>query len=372
MLTLAGVAVKTILVSSCSLRPLIVVTTPNAFLYELPHERIAQRPVYPYDKAKLLTCHRSDATLSDRSFSDLSMLLGPGDVLVFNNSKVIQARLLGTFLETKKNIEVLLLEESEKGIWKALGKPLKKFKPGSVISFSDEVSATVIERVGDYEVLLNFKASKSADILHSGTMPIPPYIRDGKGDEADLKDYQSTFAKFSGSVAAPTASLHFTPELISALEQRGVTIREVTLHVGPASFLPVVTNDNLGNTVLKEPGFERMEVTSQFFDALKKDKADGKRIIAIGTTVVRCLESLFSDHYDFNRSDNKTDLFITPGYKFQCIDALITNFHQPGSSHLLLVEAFMRSKSFMQSVYQHALSSQYRFLSYGDGMFILP
>lgn len=333
----------------------------SAFTYDLPRDRIAQRPVYPYDAAKLLVIERGGGAIYEKRFTDLPPLLGTGDLLVFNDTQVLPARLFGV-LESGAQVELLLLEERDPGQWICMGRPLKKFSPGSVISCeaacgpaAPPLRAIVEERVGPTQVLVKF--DQPGEVLGLGTMPIPPYIRDGRADEQDRQDYQTHFARVPGSIAAPTASLHFTPTLIKALENRGVMLRNLTLHVGPASFLPVTESP---------PPPERCQIPAGLIGELRERRAQGARIVAVGTTVARALESAASLAASESGS---ADIFITPGYRFQLVDALITNFHQPGTTHLLMVEALLGREP-LAAAYRYALAHEFRFLSYGDGMFI--
>lgn len=345
------------------------------FQYVLPSERIADRPCYPFHEARLLNIDRKTGYLEHSEFSYLPLSLGQDDVLILNNTRVMKARLFGNLEVSGASVEVLLLSEIEGGRWKAMGRPLKKFKPGTWIRFSNGVRAQVEERIGEYEVQLRFVSgeddapSTSERVLHAGTMPIPPYIRGGRGDEQDELDYQTPYAKHVGSVAAPTAGLHFTDELLFVLRRRGVTIVEVTLHVGAASFLSVWHESEVGTVSFSPPGTEKGRVEPEVVQQLADLRLQGKRLIAVGTTVVRLLETVFDDKWNSVDGTVATDLFIKPGYTFKGVDAMITNFHQPGSSHLLLVEAFMGSE-LLQKSYAEALKRGYRFLSYGDGMFI--
>ena len=341
------------------------------FSYELPSGRIAQRPCYPYHAAKLLVVDRLTAELHDSTFFEIESFLNPADLLVFNSSKVIKARLFGktTNLETK--LEVLLLEEFSSNleqIWLATGKPLKKFKPGATIVFSSELEGQVVERVGAREVLFKFKYEKSefrARLQKHACMPIPPYIRGGVGDHKDEVDYQPIFAENEGSIAAPTASLHFTPEVLEKLDRKNIARHSVTLHVGRASFSTVIDTTEKGSQ-LEPPGAERYVYDQLVLDNIKQTRAKGARSIAVGTTVVRALESMIIA----GDQEQETELFIVPGFEFQAIDALVTNFHQPGTTHLLLLEAIL-GRELLEKSYRHALENDYRFLSYGDGMLIL-
>ncbi len=342
---------------------------PEAFSYELKSECIAQRPVHPYDAAKLLVVSRASETLTESCFSDISNFLNAGDLLVFNNSRVIPARLFGRFADTsdasnQSQIEVLLLQEQAPGIWNCMARPLKKFKIKRIIQFPEDLQAEVLERTGEKSVLLRF--SDQEKLKRVGQMPIPPYIRGGKSDAQDLQDYQPHFAKVEGSIAAPTASLHFTPDLLQKLRQTGVEIEYLTLHVGAASFLPLWSE---GQAELSEPSAEQYIFSQKLIDSLNERRKQGGRVIAVGTTVVRALESMCRARQQEGQLLS-TDLFIYPGFTFQMVDAVVTNFHQPRTTHLLLVQAFL-GRTLLERSYQYALENDFRFLSYGDGQLLL-
>lgn len=334
------------------------------FSYDLPEDRIAQRPVHPADSARMLVADRAAGTFAHRTFRDLPGFLREDDLLVLNNTRVVPARLFGTIEGTGADAEVLLLEEGEENIWRCLGRPLKKLKPGSRILFGSELAGEFLCRAGDFEFVMKFICPEGAPVRkalrRAGTMPIPPYIRDGKGDAEDESDYQTIFAEVEGSSAAPTASLHFTDRLLDEIRRAGCRMAFVTLHVGSASFRPVVQGDEL-----REPDAERFSVPAETASLIAERRSKGGRVIAVGTTVVRALETAGSAS-----AGGKTDLFIKPGHRFAAVDALVTNFHQPGTTHLLLVEAIL-GRTLLELSYAAALSEGYRFLSYGDGMFIV-
>jgi S-adenosylmethionine:tRNA ribosyltransferase-isomerase len=346
----------------------------DPFSYTLPEERIAQRPVYPPEAAKLLVYHRSTGTIADATYAQITTYTNPGDVFVFNNSKVIPARLFGTLRES--SVELLLVQRISDGQWRCLGKPMKKFSPGTKIYFGAGLYGTITERTGPKEVHVSFETEERVDTLDEkifevGNMPIPPYIRGGKSDAQDKIDYQTIFAKHEGSIAAPTASLHFSPALKDAMLAAGALIEEVTLHVGAASFLPLW--DEADEKPIERPGIELFKHDPVLLERLSKKKQAGNRIIAVGTTVVRALESMTrlpTTQASTSQALYETDLFITPGFTFNICDHLVTNYHQPRTTHLLLVEAYMGRQGIQKS-YQHALEQGYRFLSYGDGMIIL-
>lgn len=347
----------------------------EAFLYELPGDRIAQRPIEPPDAARLLVCSRMGAgQISDSDFSSLPDFLKSGDLLVFNDTKVIPARLFGN-LKTGAAVEILLLEKIGETAerWIASGKPLKKLKPGTQVHFGAELFLETAAQRSAREIEVIFKADSGRGIKELlnevGTMPIPPYIRKGRGDSRDRSDYQTIFSKTEGSVAAPTASLHFTDGLISKLRASGVGIDFATLHVGSPSFLAVIEESEEGERLLSAPGFETYFYNAQLLDRIAETRRAGGRVFAVGTTVVRALESMARAAP--SAEPLKTDIFIHPGFEFRAVDGIITNFHLPGSSHLLLVEAFL-GRARLSEAYEHALRSGFRFLSYGDGMIILP
>jgi S-adenosylmethionine:tRNA ribosyltransferase-isomerase len=316
------------------------------FEYELPRDRIAQRPVYPYDQARLLVVNR-ECYLFEIRFFELDKILSDKDLLVFNDTKVLKARLFG-MLESGTRVEVMLERKLAEDRWLVFGAPMKKFQLGKIIIFSPSFSAVVEEKINSKNAVLRFIGKDDV-----GTMPIPPYIRDGKGDEQDLRDYQTIFAKNDGSIAAPTASLHFTEDLMRRLKEKGVSFGFLTLHVGASSIFPVYD----------KPGSENFVVPEETIELVNRTKEKGGRVIAVGTTSCRALES-------YGQKEGETDLFITPGYKFRFVDCLITNFHQPGTTHLLLVEALLGRESLEKS-YKYALENDFRFLSYGDAMIIV-
>ncbi|MCB0354417.1 MAG: tRNA preQ1(34) S-adenosylmethionine ribosyltransferase-isomerase QueA [Bdellovibrionales bacterium] len=340
----------------------------DMFSYELPREKIAQRPVQPYDAAKLLVIDQH-GSLHDSTFRDLPAFLMPRDLLVFNNTKVIPARLFGTLTNSgrERQVEILLLRQTHGEEWRALGRPMKSLVPGCEVRLQGGIVAEMGPRSGDRELTVRLRGSGDGDefLTRFGTMPIPPYIRGGKGDEQDRRDYQSPLARESGSVAAPTASLHFTESLLSRIRDAGVALAEVTLHVGPASFLALET-DSAGQ--IAPPGGEQYFYDPEIVAQIAQTRSKGGRVIAVGTTVVRCLESIAAFPHQ-GAGWFETKLFLTPDHEFQYVDGVITNFHQPETTHLLLVEALM-GRELLERAYAFALENNYRFLSYGDGMFI--
>lgn len=343
--------------------------------YDLPEERIAQRPVMPYDAARLLIGESS--SIRESTFADFDQLLKPGDLLIFNNTRVFPARLRGEREGTGSAVELLLLQEHSAGVWRALGKPLKRLKPGTVVHFGSELTGTIGERCSSKEILVSFQQRNTGEELSQvmrrvGIMPIPPYIRGGMGDEADRADYQPLLARHEGSVAAPTASLHFTPEVMRAIGARGVKIEEVTLHLGTASFLPLwEKGDSVAS--LQPPAGERMIPSRRLVEAIRATRSSGGRVVAIGTSAMRATESMVRlDPLMLDSAEPmETELFIQPGFEFQAVDVLVTNFHQPRTTHLLLVEAFI-GRLMLERTYAYGLENGFRFLSYGDGMWLVP
>jgi S-adenosylmethionine:tRNA ribosyltransferase-isomerase len=338
------------------------------YRYELPLDKIAQRPVEPPEAARMLVYNRRNGGIQHLRFSDFPSLVEKADTLVFNNTKVIPARMRGHLEEVGGySVEVLLLEEVEADLWRVIGYPLKKIRRSEKLFFSADLFAEVIDSIGPHECLLRFHSTNQigarAAIERHGSIPIPPYIRSGMSDDQDRKDYQSLFAKHDGSVAAPTASLHFSQVLLEQLTTNvGCGFEQLTLHVGAASFQPVVVGEEI-----RKPGYEVVRFDSEVGTRLADCRDNGGRIIAVGTTVVRALESATAlrDGYV-----GKTSIFIEPGYTYKSIDCLVTNFHQPGTTHLLLLEALVGREA-LETIYASALDNGYRFLSYGDGMVVL-
>lgn len=330
------------------------------FDFELPRELIAQRPVSPRDASKLL---RVDEKLSDHTFADLADHLNPGDLLVFNDTRVIPARLKGKRGEAQ--VEVTLHKHAGKGTWVAFAKGAKKLKPGQTIDFDANFSAEVLEKDGG-EVTLKFNRTGvelMAALEAHGGMPLPPYIkREGLADDRDKSDYQTMFAENEGAVAAPTAGLHFTPELLEKLMSKGVNLAFVTLHVGAGTFLPVKVDDVADHKMHEEFGI----ITQQVADQVNQAHVSGNRVIAVGTTSLRLLESAAPEKGRLAPFEGDTDIFITPGYEFKIVDKLITNFHLPRSTLFMLVSAFAGFER-MHAAYEYAIKEGYRFYSYGDG-----
>lgn len=330
----------------------------DLFDFELPPERIAHAPVTPRDSAKLL--HVSDG-LRDLTVCDLPSLLRAGDIMVFNNSRVIPARLF-TYIG-EKQIEVLLHQRRADGRWLAFARPARKLKEGMELTFAEGFTARVEGRSEDGQVILRF-ADDDATLMDQlrthGHMPLPPYIT--RADTAeDQRDYQTVYAKHDGSVAAPTAGLHFTPELMEALAARGIGHAFVTLHVGAGTFQPVKVDD----TTEHRMHHESIEITAEAAAAINVVRTAGGRVVAVGTTSLRILESVAAEDGTLRAYQGETDIFITPGYRFKIVDKLMTNFHLPKSTLFMLVSAFA-GRERMHAAYQHAIATGYRFYSYGD------
>lgn len=339
------------------------------YTYDLPREQIAQRPVHPPESARMLVVDRRSGEITHSTFAHIGTFLRAEDLLVFNETKVIPARLFGHVEEQPESgIEVLLVEQLGASRWLCLGRPLKRVKGGGTVIFGGVLRGTVVPSEHVDRVVLEFSSvdgiSPIPELLHHcGTMPIPPYIRAGHGDEQDVLDYQSIFARHEGSIAAPTASLHFSPDLMSTLTgQVGCTLATVTLHVGTASFQPILIDG-----ALRPPSEERYEVPEATLEAARLARSRGHRVVAVGTTVTRALETVGARG---ELQGGRTGLFIQPGFEFKLVDVLVTNFHQPGTTHLLLVEALL-GRALVEQCYQEALREGYRFLSYGDGMMIV-
>jgi S-adenosylmethionine:tRNA ribosyltransferase-isomerase len=327
----------------------------DLFDFDLPQDLIAQRPVVPRDSARLLDVVPDG--LHDRIVRDLPALLQAGDLLVFNDTKVIPARLIGTRRSGGK-VEALLIRQQAGDRWLAFARPGKKLRIGDTLAF-EGLSGRVAAKHDDGAIDIAFDrggADLMAAIEIAGAVPLPPYIRGGTADARDRADYQTLFAKIDGSVAAPTAGLHFTPELMAALEAAGVRTASVTLHVGAGTFQPVRVDDTDQHTMHSEWG----EVPQATADAI----ASAKRVVSIGTTALRLLESVTRDG-PMRAWTGDTDIFITPGFRFRSVDLLLTNFHLPRSTLFMLVSAFAGLDR-MKSAYAHAVRERYRFYSYGD------
>lgn len=338
------------------------------FDFDLPEGLIATRPARPRTAARLLLAE-GDA-IRDLHVRDLVDVFRPGDRLVLNNTRVIPARLFGHRRrgEAEAKVEITLLEPAAEG-WRALAKPLRKLAPGETVVFSERLSATVAEK-GEADLRLVFNLTGEdfdAALAEAGAMPLPPYIATKRpADAQDREDYQTVFARHAGAVAAPTASLHFDAPLLAALAAKGVTFTEVTLHVGAGTFLPVKVEDVTTHRMHAEWG----EVTPEAAAAIAATKAAGGRVIPVGTTALRLIETAAQDG-TIAPWRGPTDIFIYPGFTFRVTDALMTNFHLPKSTLLMLVSALM-GKARMDRIYAHAIAEGYRFFSYGDASLLIP
>ena len=336
------------------------------FDFDLPRELIADRPAEPRDAARLLAVPASGG-FADRRIADLPDLLRPGDLLVCNDTKVIPARLTGR--RGDATVEITLAHDRGGGAWQVFAKGARRLRPGDRIVFAEDLAATVIEKETDGPVTLRFDREGeafAAALARHGTMPLPPYIKRPKGgDSADRENYQTMFARAPGAVAAPTAGLHFTPALIDRLTARGIDWATLTLHVGPGTFLPVKTDDPREHKMHGEWGI----VSAETAERIRAAKARGGRIVAIGTTSLRLLESAATETGEVMPFAGETRLFILPGYRFKAIDLLLTNFHLPRSTLFMLVAA-LAGLDRMKAAYAHAIAVGYRFFSYGDACLI--
>ena len=343
--------------------------------YKLPEDLIAQVPVPERDKSRLMVVDRSSGSLTDRHFVDLPELLLPGDLLVVNDTKVVPARLFGR-KESGGRIEILVLEHDTEEAQRSearwcLLRSSKRPKRGSHLFFENGFSGVVENVAQDGLIQITFHGPRSIDSLldETGMMPLPPYIRRREKDPLsglDRERYQTVFAEKKGAVAAPTASLHFTEGLLARLEQAGISVVHVTLHVGHGTFRPVRTRDIRDHRL----GYEEYDLSPETAQAIGHSKSEGRRVVAVGTTVVRALESVAGPKGEIKSGRGKTDLLITPGFSFRVVDALITNLHLPRSSLLFLVSAFA-GPDLIREAYQEAIGKAYRFYSYGDAMLIL-
>lgn len=335
------------------------------FYYDLPQELIAQTPVYPRDSARMLYYNREKNEQKDLHFYDLADILQEGDVLVVNNTRVLNARLFA-FNENGKKFEVLLLKRIDLTHWEALLKPAKKAKIGSLLTVNEELQLKIVainaeDGVRTVEFIYE---GVFEDILDRvGEVPLPPYITEKLSDK---ERYQTVYNKISGSSAAPTAGLHFTTELLERLKQKGITVCEVLLHVGLGTFRPVKEENVLDHKMHSE----YFEISQETADVINKAKAEGRRVIAVGTTSVRVLESAAIGPGKLEERKGDTDIFIYPGYDFKIIDGLITNFHLPESTLIMLVSAFLTREKTLE-LYRYAVENKYRFFSFGDACLFL-
>lgn len=333
--------------------------------YNLPQELIAQTPLKDRSSSKLLVLNKNDGTICDKHFYDIIDLLDENDCLVFNDTKVIPSRIYGKKIDTNANIEILLLKETEENTWEALTRPAKRVHLGTVINFGEGLlKATCIGLGEDGKRLLKMEYEGIfLEVLDKiGEMPLPPYIHE-KLEEQDR--YQTVYAKDYGSAAAPTAGLHFTTEILNKLKEKNVQTEYVTLHVGLGTFRPVMV-DNIEDHIMHSEFYKMSKETA---DRLNEAKAKGKRIISVGTTSTRTLESIYTKYGKFVEASENTNIFIYPPYEFKAIDALITNFHLPKSTLLMLVSS-LATREYILNAYNHAIRENYRFFSFGDAMFI--
>ena len=333
------------------------------FYYDLPEELIAQTPAEPRDSSRMLVYNRESDTISHEHFYDITKHLKKGDLLVINNTRVIPARIFGHIDGKQTTFEILLLKRLDYTHWEGIMRPARKARKGSVIKISDELSATV-EDVGEYGIrTISFQFDGVfEDILDRvGNMPLPPYIHETLEDK---ERYQTVYSKVDGSAAAPTAGLHFTPELMKKLEEMGVEFASVLLHIGLGTFRPVKAENILDH----EMHTEYYEVDKENADKINRAKKEGRRVIAVGTTSVRTLESVADENGLVKECKGNTNIFIYPGYKFKTVDALITNFHLPESTLIMLVSALLGREKTLE-IYRTAVEEKYRFFSFGDSCF---
>ena len=337
----------------------------NLFDFYLPEELIAQKPVQKRDESRLLAVNLKDHTYEDKHFFDITNYLKPGDVLVRNNTKVIPARLLGIKEKTGAHCELLLLKQIEGDNWECLTRPAKSLKVGARVDFGDGklIAECIEEREEGLRVFKFIYDGIFLEVLDAlGKMPLPPYIR----EQLCTNDrYQTVYAKFEGSAAAPTAGFHFTEELFEKIKKMGVEVVDITLHIGLGTFRPVKVTDTKDHVMHSEV----YEISEEAAAKLNKAKAENRRIIAIGTTSVRTLEANYTKYNTFKPTKEATNIFIQPGYQYKTVKAIITNFHLPKSTLIMLVSAFA-GREFTLELYKHAVEEKYRFFSFGDSMIL--
>lgn len=335
-----------------------------AFDFPFDPSLVASQPLLPRDRARLLVLDRRTTRLDHRQVKDLPSLLEPGDLLVVNDTKVLAARVMGTKQPTGTPVEVLFVKDLGEGLWEIMVKGV--FRPGQVIEFDGSCRATVVTRDATGTTVKMESARPVEQFLReSGQMPLPPYIK-RKPSREDHAWYQTAFAKHEGAIAAPTAGLHFTSDLLARLAERSIGVAAITLHVGPGTFKPVVAERIEDHQM----GAERFEVGADAAEAIARTKQVGRRIVAVGTTVVRTLETVAQENGRIVPAGGESRLFITPGFQFQAVDALMTNFHLPRTTLLMLVSAFAGIDR-VRRLYDEAVKERYRFYSYGDAMLIL-
>ena len=335
------------------------------FDYDLPEELIAQHPYDKRDEARLMVLHRDTKTIEHKVFKDIIDYLEPGDCLVINDTKVIPARLYGK-KDTGANVEFLLLKRIENDDWEAMVRPGNKLKAGAKVTFGDGLlNAEVLETLpgGNRRVRFTYEGIFNEILDQIGLMPLPPYIKENIKEENEK--YQTVYAKYEGSAAAPTAGLHFTEELLEKIKAKGVEIAKVTLHVGIGTFRPV----KVENVEEHQMHSEHFIVKQEEADKINRARENGHRIIAVGTTSCRVLESVSDEKGKMKAIETDTSIFIYPGYKFKCVDCLVTNFHLPQSTLIMLVST-LAGKEFIMEAYNEAVKDKYKFFSFGDAMFI--
>ncbi len=337
------------------------------YQFDLPSRLIAQFPVEPRDSSRLLVLDRASGIIKDAVFHQVIDYLEPGDALVINNTRVIPARLYA-YKKTGARVEILLLKKEGK-MWQSLVKPAKRLRPGTLLSFPQD-NTVQVEIVEELELpggrLINFINCPAEDefIERVGQMPLPPYIK-RLAEDSDRSRYQTVYASDSGSAAAPTAGLHFTEQLLQNIQDKGVNIARIVLHVGLGTFRPVLSDDIRDHHM----HYEYFNIEKDTAALLNDTRQRGKKVVAVGSTVVRTLETVYNEDCGFNARSGETNKFIYPGYRYRAVDRMITNFHLPGSSLLMLVAAFAGYENTMRA-YEHAINNEYRFFSYGDAMLI--
>ncbi len=336
------------------------------FNYELPKELIAQHPYDKRDEARLMVLDKNEELIEHKVFKDVIDYLNPGDCLVINNTKVIPARLYGK-KDTGANVQFLLLKRIEGDTWEAMVKPGNKLKPGSKVIFGDGLLKATVQEIlegGNRKVEFEYNGIFNEILDQIGMMPLPPYIIEASRE--DNEKYQTVYARYEGSAAAPTAGLHFTEELLEKIKEKGVEVANVTLHVGIGTFRPV----KVETVEEHEMHSEHYYIKKEDADKINKAKLNGNRVIAVGTTSCRVLESVSDEKGMVKEIEGDTSIFIYPGYKFNCIDSLITNFHLPESTLIMLVSS-LAGKDFIMKAYNEAVKKEYKFFSFGDAMIIL-
>lgn len=335
------------------------------FYYDLPEKLIAQTPIYPRDSSRLMVISKKDGAIAHRRFYELTDFLKPGDCLVLNDTRVLPARIYGAAFDTGAVVEFVLLKQKDMLTWEVLAGPGKKAKPGRQFKFSDKLSARVDDVLPDGNRIITFDCDgEFFSVLDEiGQMPLPPYIKEKLTDK---ERYQTVYSREPGSAAAPTAGLHFTPEMLEKIKNMGVKIAYVTLHVGLGTFRPVKTDDITEHKMHTE----HYSVTKEAADLINSTKSSGGRVICVGTTSCRTVESVYLKYGEMRPCSDDTGIFIYPGYDFKCMDVLITNFHLPESTLIMLVCAFAGYENTMNA-YKIAVEDEYRFFSFGDAMMII-